>query len=324
MKKLDTIVFLSNTKEISGIKYPHLKSEYGTKKTVQQVLNALSKLAKNVYHLEADEKAYQKLKKLRNGINLVFNMAEGYKGKYREAYFPALLEKLKIPYTGESSQTAKLTFDKVETKKNAKKHKILTPKYQVIRSQNVKTDLQFPLIVKPVYGGSSIGIKKENKVKNKNELKKIIKKMLKKYKPLLIEEFIEGREFSVGLLGNEILQGDEKIFKGKDDFLHKKYKAKGRTKKQLIFQSPIKNLKPSIKKKLLQTAKKAFKVLNCCDLARADFRMDKEENLYLLEINTPPNIVRGSFRIQAESMGYTFDQMIKKIVVSALKRYKMI
>lgn len=327
MIKLENIVFLSNTREKSGKRFPALAPEYGTKETVAQVISALSRIGESVLHIEADERAYRKLYELKsnNRIDLVFNMAEGIGRHSREAHFPALLELLDIPYTGGSPLTAISAFDKIKTKLHFIHAGVPTPNFEVIHGHTFKLagKLKYPLFIKPVYGGSSIGIQPRNKVSTERELKIVVKKMLQEgHAPVLVEEFIDGREFSIGFLGEELLPFDEKVFKGKEDYQHHTLKMQGRSQSLLSYECPAKNVDIEIRAKIRKYARLAFRATNCRDFARADFRLDKKGIPYFLDINSPPCIVGGSFRVAAQAAGYDFNLMIKKIVESALKRFR--
>jgi len=139
--------------------------------------------------------------------------------------------------------------------------------------------------------------------------------------PLLVEEFIEGREFSIGLLADELLPFDEKVFKAKEAFQYQTVKLKGRALGEMKYVCPAENVDKETGERINEYALRAFHATGCRDLARADFKLGEDGELYFLEINSPPNIVGGSFRFAAEVAGYTFEEMIAKIVNSALKRY---
>jgi D-alanine-D-alanine ligase len=138
-------------------------------------------------------------------FDIVFTIAEGVKGRSREAQVPALCELLGIPYTGSDSATLAIALDKALTKKVLKQHGILTPEFQLFESWREKLNpaLKFPLIVKPNAEGSSKGIASTSVVDDEPALRELLKDCISRYKqPALCEEFISGREFTVGLLGD--------------------------------------------------------------------------------------------------------------------------
>ena len=145
----------------------------------------------------------QKLKD--NPIDLAFNLSTGISGESRQSQIPAILEMLDIPYVGSGVLTHAMALNKVVAKKIFLYHGIPTPKFQAFRSgkETVDKNLTYPIIVKPACEGSGFGIHKDRVVFNEKDLYKKIGELLAKYQPpVLAEEFIEGREFTVGIIGN--------------------------------------------------------------------------------------------------------------------------
>ena len=139
-------------------------------------------------------------------VDLIFNIAEGVEGRNREAQVPALCELLGIPYTGSDSATLAIALDKALGKKVLLQHDILTPKFQRdgVGRERLSPDMKYPLIVKPNAEGSSKGIGSTSVVDNEEELRDKVKELLERYRqPALVEEYISGREFTVGLLGDK-------------------------------------------------------------------------------------------------------------------------
>lgn len=154
--------------------------------------------------IEADEFAFEKLRLLKPEI--VFNVTEGKYGASREAQIPAMLEMLEIPYTGSDPVTLGICLDKSRAKEILSYYNIANPKFKVIKDleEEIPNDFSFPLIVKPLFEGSSKGIFNKSVVENMNELTEIVKEIISEYKePALIEEFLPGREFTVAILGNK-------------------------------------------------------------------------------------------------------------------------
>ncbi len=326
-KRLEKIALVCNSQEITGQSYPQFLHEYKSQKTIQEILEALKKIAPNVCCLEADEGFYQRIIQLRakNLVDLVFNLANGFQGESRESQIPAFLEFLGIPYTGGSILNTALILDKAKTKEVLSYHHLPVPASQVIYHPNeeIHNQLNYPLFLKPLHEGSSIGISNNSKVDNVQQLKKEALILFKKYQqPVLVEEYLPGREFSVGLLGNEILPLDEKVIKSVG-FQSTEIKFGGRNKGCLEYICPVEDLSPKLSSKIYAISKKAFEVTYCQDLARADTRCDNQGHPYILDINSPASIAKdaSSIDLEAKTAGYTYNDLIKKIVESAVNRY---
>ena len=177
-------------------------AEWDTTETVNAVRDAIAERY-NVVMIEANEQAYNKLLAIRPGF--VFNIAEGLHGVSREAQIPALLEMLRIPYLGSDPLTLGMCLDKARAKEILSYHKIPTAGFNVIRSMADFEDvrLRFPAMVKPLHEGSSKGIYNSCVVRNPDELANEVKIILDTYnQPVLVEDFLPGREFTVAILGN--------------------------------------------------------------------------------------------------------------------------
>jgi D-alanine-D-alanine ligase len=299
--------------------------------TVEDIKKAIESLGCNVILLEATGDIIYEIPKYK--IDIVFNFAEGLKGRGREAQIPALLNLLKIPFTGSDETTLGVALDKALAKKIVSYSGIKTPKFQLFFSPNekLKKTLKFPLIVKPNAEGSSKGISDTAIAENEKELKELIERNIKNYnQSALVEEFIKGREFTIGLIGNrdslEILPIMEIIFKNtptKYNFYS--YKVKKESSKFIKYVCPAKLL-PQEERKIKRFGQRIFNALQCQDVARIDLRLSEEDNEpYFLEINPLPGLVKGysDLPLIAESIGISYEELIKKILNAALKRYNM-
>lgn len=314
-----------------------LYAEFDADETIQGISKALKSAGHSVILVEADEKAYSKLKKLKDRIDIVFNIAEGLKGESRESFIPAICELLGIPYTGSGPLTLALTLDKARTKEILKYHRIPTPKFQVFNnsSEKLNSNLKFPLIVKPLREGSSKGIKNNSLVNNENELRCRVGNMIRDYEqPAIVEEFIACREFTVGILGNDdprILPIVEIKFNNLPGHMNKfdSYEAKW------IYDNPKSEHDPLIcpaklSKKLESKIKKvcldAYRVLGCKDWCRIDIRV-RSGIPYILELNALPGMIpdpkeNSRFPRAAFTAGMGYDDIINEVLNLALKRYK--
>ena len=173
---------------------------------VPLVAEALSVRGHQVETLETTFNLWEQLKARRGSMDLVLNLAEAFGGtNAHETLVPAMLEALVIPFTGATTHSMHLTLDKEKTKLVLGAYGIPVPKHQVFRNnqEEINPDLRFPLIVKPIREEASVGIHHDSVVVSEENLRTAITAVLEKYKqPALVEEFITGREISVGVIGN--------------------------------------------------------------------------------------------------------------------------
>ena len=193
-------------------------AELDCTQTITALSGAIAGLGHDVALIEADEDAYERLRAA--GVDLVFNIAEGVKGEDREAQIPAMLEMLGIPYTGSGPLTLALCLDKARTKEILSFHGVPTPAYQVWKSaaETLSAALDFPLIVKLLHEGSSMGLSYASVVESEPALRQRVRYLRETYdQPALVERFIEGREFTVPVTGNapaQALPAIEVVFRG--------------------------------------------------------------------------------------------------------------
>ena len=177
------------------------QAEWDAPETIAAVQAALEE-RHEVIPIDAGEDAYATLQKARPDI--VFNMAEGASGPCREGYIPSILEHLKIPYTASDPLTLNICLDKSRTKEILAYYGLPTSRFRVVSDNNFSfNSLHYPLMVKPLYEGSSIGIRNDSLVRTRQEMKERVLWLLNNYnEPALVEEFLPGREFTVAILGN--------------------------------------------------------------------------------------------------------------------------
>ncbi len=271
-----------------------------------------------------------------NSFDFIFNLCEGIEGNVRgEAWIPALFDILEIPYTGSDSITLGICLNKLKTKYLLIANNIPTPKYQMFYSttQNLSNDLKFPLIVKPAYEDASVGITAESVVKNKIELFKRIDFILNNYfQPALVEEFIDGRELNVALLGNgntlDVLPISEILFNFEPDqpkivSYEAKWITNSDASKNTVGECPAK-LSKEIENRIKRLAVECYNLTGCRDYTRVDFRL-KDEIPYVLEVNPNPGInLDSGFVRSATAAGMSYDDLIKRILSEAMKRYKFV
>lgn len=307
-----------------------IEAEYDSIDTVNAIKDALQSLGCKVLLLEADTGLPEILKKTRPDI--VFNIAEGLHGRGREAHVPALLNFLRIPFTGSDETTLSIALDKALTKRLLSTYRIKTPRYQIVcdSSEKIKTSFKFPIIVKPNAEGSSKGISDTAVVTSTEELRGILRKNFTVYGQLmLVEEFIEGREFTVAIAGNGddivVFPPMEVIFRNKKQ-KHSiySYNVKKDFKKHIEYQCPA-LLDSDAEARMKAIARRIYSVLHCRDFSRIDFRMSTQGDIYFIEINPLPGLAPdySDYILIAGFCGLDYTSVIKTVLNSALKRYGM-
>jgi D-alanine-D-alanine ligase len=313
-------------------------AEWDTWETVNAVKDSIAEFH-NVTLVEANNDAFTKLKDLKPDI--VFNFAEGLTGVNRESHLPAILEMLQIPFSGSDALTLGICLDKSRAKEILTYHQIPNAKFLVAnRMEEIKnTSFDFPLIVKPIFEGSSKGIFSSSFVKNTKELEDEINRILISYnQPALIEEFLPGREFTVAVLGNgeetEILPIIEIRYEDFPENVIPLYSYEAKwildTKENNfdVFECPAK-LYANLEAKIKDTVLRTYKVLNCKDWSRIDVRLDKNGIPNIIEINPLPGIMpdpneNSSFPKAARAAGMNYNQLIQRALYSAAKRYNLV
>jgi D-alanine-D-alanine ligase len=309
--------------------------EYDPPHTVEMIKHGIESAGHDYLFIEADENILETLKQVKP--DLVFNRAEGVRGESRESHIPAILEMLGIPYVGANVLSTAVCLNKGWTKKFLAFHGIVTPQFNILSStrQVNKLDFIFPVILKPNEEGSSVGINEDNVVSDKKQLVKKLGLMLKEYQqPILVEQFIQGREFSVGVLDclgpkPQVLALLEIDFSKFPSEVGGVYGQKAKTIYEGLdhYICPAK-VRSDLKKKIERNSIEICKLLEVPDFARIDYRMDANEELYFLEINPlpgmdfdPDNLDISFYPYMADKSGYTYDQLIQKLIESAARRY---
>jgi D-alanine-D-alanine ligase len=304
------------------------EAEWDPPETIISIANALARHGHIVVHLEATPDLPRVLAEA--DVDLIFNIAEGVEGRNREAQVPALCELLGVPYTGSDSATLAIALDKALCKKVLMQHDILTPKFQLMESERerLSKELQFPLIVKPNAEGSSKGIGATNVVDTEEELRAAVKKIVEQYRqPAIVEEYIAGREFTVGLLGDKrprVLPPMEIKFKNEQvERPVYDYGVKQEWEQHVYYECPAK-LSEAEQKAIEKIARATFWALDCRDVARVDLRMDAEGRLYVLEVNPLPGLTPNysDLVLISQAVGIEYDTLIAEIMVGGLRRLR--
>ena len=249
--------------------------------------------------------------------DVIFNALHGKDGEdgVAQSYF----EYLRIPYTHSGVTSSYNAMDKIISKEIFLKNKILTPKYFSIyknstKKNNLKRFLEkkkitFPVVVKPVNEGSSLGVKISKNIQNLN---KSVKALFKKYDQLIFEEYIPGQEVQVAVINNTALGAIELIPKRSFYDYRAKYTKSAQTKHLMPAGLEKKNYS-----KVLRIAEKAHFALECRGVTRTDFKFYKNK-FYLLELNTQPGMTSLSLVPEIASFrGIDFPNLVEKILLDA-------
>jgi D-alanine-D-alanine ligase len=324
------IGFTFNMKRVDSKAGNDTEAEYDPPETIDAIRTAMESLGYEVVPLEATSELPQRLADAK--VDLVFNIAEGLSGRNREAQVPALCELIGTPYTGSDSATLALALDKALAKRILRQHGILTPEFQVFNSGREKLHpwlaQKFPLIVKPNAEGSSKGITGSGVVDDEAGLRAAVTAIVEKYRqPALCEEYISGREFTVGLLGDKrprILPPMEICFKDRSrerpvyDF-----EIKQEWEKHVYYECPAK-LSATELKTVERAARETFIALDCRDVARIDLRMNKDGQVYVLEVNPLPGLTPdySDLVLISKAAGINYRTLIAEILAGGLKRLR--
>lgn len=312
-------------------------AEFDDEETVNAIAEALRRGGCKVTKIEADEGAYGKLRRLKP--DAVFNISEGLRGESRESHIPAMLEMLRIPYTGSGPLTLAIALNKALTHQLLSAHGVPSPSFQVFEraEEGVDEKLRFPLVVKPLSEGSSKGIRGSSLVKDEESLRRQISWVIKTYhQPAIVEEFLPGRELTIGLIGNEeplVLPIVEilldRLPRGASPLYS--YEAKwvwDVPEKPLDVHRCPADVPKSLEEEIRLVATKTFKALNCRDVCRIDMRLDENDEPRVLEVNPLPGLMpnpdaHSCLPEAARAAGFTYDQLICTILWQALKRYDL-
>jgi D-alanine-D-alanine ligase len=284
---------------------------------------------------------------------ICFNICEGHFGDAREAQVPAMLEMLQIPYTGSKVLTLSLALDKPMTKRVLHYHELPSPGFQSFErvDEPLHDDLTFPLFVKPSREGTGMGVSGSSIVHNEDELRQQVDRIIKRYKQsALVECYIEGREVTVGVVGNLVgpaarrlpenenatriqaglhffppMEVDLVPYKETDTVYSNRLKVDLAEELNYLCPAP---LPQDLVDELNWLTAAVFRVTGALDVARVDFRLDATNNWkpYILEINPLPGLSPGisDLVIEAAAEGSRHTELVNSILNTALKRYGMI
>jgi D-alanine-D-alanine ligase len=330
---------------------PDTWAELDSELTTDAIVAALEAGGHRATFLEGDLSLTRTLPAVKPDI--CFNICEGHWGDSRESHVPAILEMLRIPYTGAGVLGLGLTLDKPVTKRLLAYHRLPTPPFQVFHHAHelLCPDLHYPLFVKPSREGSSIGISARSIVRDEAALRRQLAEQLERFQqPILVERFIRGRELTVGMIGN--VGGSPPCPGSQDDpaespdaGLHllpalevdlERYPRSeggvytGRIKSEpggeYYFSCPA-PIPLQLVERMRAIASAVFRVTHCRDVARVDFRLDADagDAPHVLEVNALPGLCPGysDLVLAAGAAGMSYQDLINAIFEAACRRCRL-
>ncbi len=348
------IAVLANLKSnapAEALDAPDAWAELDGQRTVDAVVDALHRAGHEAQFFEGDLSLVERLPRFRP--DLCFNLCEGHHGDSRESHIPAILEMLRVPYTGSGVLALAVTLDKPTTKQALVAHGIPTPPSQVFYAVDDALDpaLRFPLFVKPSKEGSGMGVAAESVVRDLDALRARVDHVLTRYRqPALVERFIRGREITIGLFGNrgatvvpegsawsrvarvdgmlvlpayEINHDGLPASEGGVYTHHVKGQWEGAWVNGRNYHCPAR-LDAALGERLAGIAVATFHATGCRDVGRVDIRLDADDGdrPYVLEINALPGVAPGVSDLchEAAAAGLDHDALITGILAQAIAR----
>lgn len=275
-----------------------------SKKSAQSVISSLKRLGHEVFPIELDKEIPFKIREV--NPEKAFLVLHGSPGE--DGTVQGLLEVMGIPYTGSGVSSSAVAIDKDLTKRVLKSFGLPVPAgITLFKGENPDVrNLEFPCVVKPSRSGSSVGV---SIVNSPDELKGALKEAFNYDSKVLIEEYLPGKELTVGVVNGRALVPVE-IVPGRQ-FYDYKAKYEDSSTKYLV-PAPINE---TLVKKLKSLSEKVFKVLECKGAIRVDFRLNQFGSPFILEVNTIPGLTERSLLPKAAAYeGMTFDQLIEEML----------
>ena len=304
------------------------EAEYDAPATIAAIKEAIASFGHEVVELEADADFPTKV--AASGVDVVFNLAEGIQGRSRESQVPALLELVDIPYTGSDPTSLSLALDKGLAKRIVRQAGVHTPDFVSLTTgrERIAKDFAFPAIVKPVAEGSSKGVIHKSVVENEQEMRDVAREMIDKYRqPALVETYLPGREFTLGLLGERrprVLPPMEIVFLD-PTVKHPTYTFDDKLEynDKVRYEIPAK-VDDVLLKDLERVGRRVFGALGCRDVARVDVRLDAKGHVHFIECNPLPGLTPGwsDLCLIANGAGMDYRTLIGEILAPAIRRLR--
>lgn len=297
--------------------------------TIDGIENALLELGYSVDRIGHVKQLAERLVK-GDRWDMVFNICEGMHGIGREAQVPALLDAYQIPYVLSDTLVCALTLHKGFTKDVVSAAGVATPAYALVndRSDIKNVKLPFPVFAKPVAEGTGKGVSANSKINNAAELKKVCEQLLREYKqPVLVEHFLPGREFTVGILGTgrqarALASMEIVLLEGADSEVYS-FRNKAEFDELVRYK-----LLPSgkLRRDVESVALQAWRALGCRDAGRIDVRLDENSKVNFLEVNPLAGIhpAHSDLPIMARMSGMDYTSLIGTIMKFAMQRCEQV
>jgi D-alanine-D-alanine ligase len=326
---------------------PDAGADFDYIETIDQIRASIETDGHKTFFIQADRDLPYALKQARPDI--CFNIAEGLGGDAREAQVPALLEMFKIPYTGSRVMTNAIALDKTLTKRIWRDRNLPVAPFQefTFGDEPLRSEMHFPLFVKPAREGTGMGVTEKAIVNSEAELRERSDYVIRMYhQPALVETFLPGREFTVGIMGrfDTILYSRHPEWYEKDGFLRlpileldssrsitpgiygleaKAQSVGSEGAPTYLCPAPV---DPELTKKLHRLAWRAHVVLGALDVSRTDVRLDADGQPRLLEINPLPGLTPGysDLCIQCAAQGISYKDLILEILYLGASRWNML
>jgi D-alanine-D-alanine ligase len=317
--------------------------EYDREETVEAILESLRSVGHKPYFLEADATLLDSIRKTKP--QFCFNISEGLRGDARESHVPAILEMLGVPYSGSRILANAISLEKVIAKRIWRDRGLPTVPFQLFHDPNapLRSTLRFPLFVKPVREGSGKGVSPTSIVQNEEELRRETLRIIQDYhQPALVESFLPGREFTVGIIGNPptgrkranpdlyaadgfhyfpVLEIDPNIGVGQGVYGSEAKGIVPGAEGSPVYTCPA-DIPANLQKDMYRLTKSATIAIGADDCSRVDIRLDSEGHPYLLEINTLPGVNPdvSDLCIMAKAEGMQYAILINEILNLAYDR----
>ncbi|MEK7202982.1 MAG: hypothetical protein AAB653_01575, partial [Patescibacteria group bacterium] len=283
------------------------------------------------------EKVFNEIKS--NNVDLIFNVCEKINNSsLLKPCAVALLDMLQIPHIGPDASILNLCMDKIRVKKLLTFHNIPTAKwdYAYAIDDEINKNLEFPLIVKPAHADNLFGVNNESVVIDQDGLKKQIKKMIIDLNsPALIEEYIDGDEYNISILGSEeegdlkVLPLSRSIFKNMSDkqwhiYTHKTNREiDAIVDNNIIIQQPAKNINKKLETLITEIALDVYNIFDCKDYGSIKIKVDKYDNPYVLDLNPSPSLYYNECLSKvAKLTRMEYGDLLEEIINMAIKRYQ--
>jgi D-alanine-D-alanine ligase len=299
-------------------------AEFDKESTIEGIENAIQLAGHKtvrIGHAQSLMKALLEGKKW----DLVFNIAEGLYGEGRESLVPALLDAYKIPYVFSGPVTLGVSLNKAFAKQIIRDSGVNTPAFHVVAQLNdiSEVKLEYPLFAKPISEGTGKGIDSKSVIQSNEELKNVCTTLLSKFnQPVLVEEFLPGREFTVGVLGS----GQEAYVPGAMEIVYKKSNDNIYSYDNKENYEDVVEYVP-VRGPLLEECKiialNAWNALNCLDGGRVDVKVDRFGKVSFIEVNPLAglNPISSDLPILCRLNDFTYQKIIDEILKSAIKRH---